>query len=104
MTHQEKIAILQEWAVQTEAANRLIEPVTQVLGLSVESPIHQAVWALQDAYEKAVGRLVGDGCEWLGWYAHEDDFGRKAMEAGPKETMRPIANIEDLIWVIEVSA
>lgn len=101
MTKTEKLALLREWSMQIETSDLLIDPVTECLGLSVESPIHQAVWTLQDAYTKAVGKLVGDHAEWLSWYAHENDFGRKKREAGVNGDDRPIKSLEDLIWVIE---
>lgn len=104
MTNAEKLNLLIEWRARMEAADNLIDPITEVLGLSVESPIHQAVWSLQDAYTKAVGKLVGDGGDWLDWYAHENDFGRKHMEAGPKDATRHISTLADLVWVMEVSA
>lgn len=102
MTNDEKAAMLIQWQTRMECADMPIEPVTECLGLSVESPIHQAVWALQDAYTKAVGKLVGDPAEWLGWYANENDFGRKAFEAGVTGDMRPIKDLDDLLWVMEV--
>lgn len=104
MTNSEKLAILREWEVQIETADNLIDPITEVLGLSVESPIHTAVWGLQNAYTKAVGKLVGDQAAWLDWYANENDFGRKHMEAGPKGATRHISTLADLVWVIEVTA
>lgn len=97
MTRIEKLNLLAEWQAHTEASNRLIEPITEALGLSVESPIHLAVWNLQEAYTKAVGKLVGDGGEWLGWYANENDFGRKHMEAGPKDATHHISTPADLV-------
>ena len=104
MTHTEKLALLAEWQASMETADHLIEPVAEVLLLSPESPIHTAMWSLQSAYTKAVSRLVGDHADWLAWYAHENDFGRKGMEAGPKDGMRPIVTLEDLLWVMEVEA
>ena len=104
MTQDEKIALLAEWQASIEASNRRIKPIAEALGLAVESPIHQAVWGLQNAYTKAVGRLVGDGGDWLGWYASENDFGRKHMEAGPNAATRHISTLADLVWVMGVEA
>jgi hypothetical protein len=80
----------------------MLEPITDALGLAVESPIHQVVWSLQAVCNIAVGKLVGDYGQWLEWFSQENDFGRKAMEAGVKEDMRPIATLDDLLWVIEL--
>ena len=104
MNQKDKIALLTEWQARMEAADNLIDPITEVLGLAVESPIHQAVWGLQNAYTEAVGKLVGDQAAWLDWYANENDFGRKHMEAGPKDATRHISTLADLVWVMEVTA
>lgn len=32
------------------------------------------------------------------------DCGRKEMEAGPKDDMRTIKTVDDLLWLIEVTA
>lgn len=104
MTKTEKLAILREWAVQMETADLLIDPIADALKLTPESPIHAAICGLQAAYTKAVGKLVGDKADWLDWYATENDFGRKALDAGPNGATRPISTLADLIWVMEVSA
>lgn len=104
MTDTEKLALLKDWQDQIELSNALIEPINTVMGLSMESPINTAVWGLQVAYTKAVAKLVGDPADWLDWYAAENDFGRKAMEAGPTGNLRPIATLADLVWVMEVDA
>ena len=104
MTKTEKLAILREWAVQMEAADLLIDPIADALKLTPESPIHTAICGLQTAYTNAVGKLVGDKADWLDWYASENDFGRKHLDAGPTGSTRPISTLDDLIWVMEVTA
>lgn len=104
MNHTEKLHILAEWQARIQTADGLIEPIADVLGLSPESPIHTAVWSLQSAYTAVVAKLVGDHAEWLDWYAGDNCFGAKGMDAGPKDATRPIRSLEDLIWVMEVEA
>ena len=104
MTRTEKLHLLAEWQARIQTADSLIEPIADALGLSPESPIHTAVWSLQSAYTAAVAKIVGDHAEWMDWYAAENDFGRKGMDAGPKDAIRPIKTLEDLIWVMEVEA
>jgi hypothetical protein len=104
MTKLEKLERLTEWADEIQKADAIIDPISEVLGLSVESPIHQAVWDLQTAYTKAVSKLVGDKWEWLDWYANENKFGEKGLGAGMSGNNRPIKSLEDLLWVIEETA
>ena len=59
---------------------------------------------LQCAYTRAVAMLVGDLDGHLMWHATENDFGRKAREAGTLKDVRPIAGLDDLIWLLEVTA
>ena len=101
MTKLAKLAHLTEWADEIKKADAIIDPISEVLGLSVECPIHHAVWALQAAYTKAVRELVGDKWEWLDWYANENKFGEKGYGAGISSDDRPIKSLEDLLWVIE---
>lgn len=100
MTHAEKLASLQEWQKHMEASDGLIRPISDALGLSVESPVHLAVWGLQAAYTQAISKMLGDKAEWCDWYANENDFGRKAYDAGEKDDMRPIKSLDALLWVI----
>lgn len=97
----DKLALLAEWQARMEAADQLIEPVTKALGLSIDSPINQAVRGLQSAYTEAVGKLVGDQDRRLNWYANKNSFGRMHMEAGPKGATRHISTLSDLIWLME---
>ena len=60
---------------------------------------------MDSAYSEAVEiRIAGVSFGWLEWYAIENDFGRKAMEAGPSASMRPIRTLRDLAWLLEAAA
>lgn len=99
-TNDQLEAILTRWQADMQQADSLIDPVINLLGLAGESRICQAVWGLQSALTKAVAAHIGATADWLSWYACENDFGRKAMEAGPADSMRQIRSIEDLVWVM----
>lgn len=104
MTPAEKLAALRAWQSAIERADKLINPVIETLQLAPESPIPESVWGLQDALTVAYAQLIGDGFEWLSWYAHENNFGAGGYEAGPVGATRKIRTLEDLLWLIEVSA
>jgi thiamine pyrophosphate-dependent acetolactate synthase large subunit-like protein len=104
MTKDEKLALLAEWQAQIERSDEGMRPLTEALGSSGESKPELALYWLQEAYTRAVAMLVGDFGGSLSWYAAENDFGRKAMQAGTVKEMRAIASFEDLLWLLEVTA
>ena len=104
MTKDEKLALLAEWMEQIELSDAGMRPLTEALGSGGESKPELAVYWLQCAYTRAVAMLVGDLDGHLMWYATENDFGRKALQAGTVKEMRPIASFDDLIWLLEVTA
>jgi hypothetical protein len=103
MTKDEKLAILTEWQAQIERANAGFDPLREALGYGESKP-EMAFAFLQDAYTRAIAKLVGDQDGHLAWYSLENDFGRKAEPAGKFGAERPIASFEDLLWLIEVTA
>lgn len=50
--------------------------------------------------EEIIGLMVGDEAEWIGWYVWENDMREKGSEAGYKDNMREIKNLDDLYWLI----
>lgn len=104
MTRDQKLAALQRWATTIEAGEGMLNPVIELLDLRPEGPITSALWLTQDALTKATADLVGDQAEWLTWFIADNEMGAKAMEAGPVGQLRAIKTLEDLLWVIEVTA
>jgi len=104
MTRDQKLDALKRWATAIEAGEGLLNPVIELLDIRPEGPITTALWTTQDALTKATSDLVGDLSEWLTWFIADNEMGAKAMEAGPVGQLRPIKTLDDLLWVIEVSA
>ena len=104
MTKDEKLALLAEWKEQIERSDAGMRPLTEALGSNGESKPELAVYWLQEAYTRAVARLVGDLDGHLSWYAIENDFGRKKLQAGTVKEMRSIASFDDLLWLLEGTA
>ena len=97
MTGAEKLEVLRAWKTAIEQADAKIDPVIGILRLAPESPIRSAVWGLQDALTRAVGKIVGDKEEWLSWYAHDNAMGDRGYEAQG----RSIRTLEDLLWLVD---
>jgi hypothetical protein len=104
MSNQQKLTALKRWSDIMKRSDDLLAPVIDVLDLRPEGPVTTALWITQDALTKATAELVGDHAEWLNWFAADNELGAKGMEAGPDGQLRSIKTLEDLLWVIEVTA
>ena len=108
MNATESIKILREWERIAKALRKQIRAITaktSPIRVELESPLLDAIWAVDFAYSESVEiRIAGMSFGWIEWYAQENDFGRKKMEAGPAASMRPIRNLRDLAWLLEVTA
>ena len=104
MTRDQKEHHLNAWATEMQAADARIQPVIDALRLDGGDPVCDTVWRLQSALTAAYAQLVGDVDGWLSWFACENDFGRRGMEAGLKGSVRPIRGVPDLVWLMELDA
>ena len=104
MTREQKLAHIQAWHDAMTKADDTIQPVIDALKLCGEDPITNTVWQLQTDLTRAYAEILDDALESLSWFACENDMGRKGMEAGVAGEMRPIRTVEDLLWLIEVTA
>lgn len=104
MTREKKLLHIQAWHAAMTRADDAIQPVIDALKLCGEDPITNTVWQLQTDLTRAYAALIGDAFESMSWYASENDMGRQGREAGISGTLRPIRTVEDLLWLIEVTA
>ena len=104
MTRDEKLAHIQAWHAAMTRADDAIKPVIDALALCGEDPITNTVWQLQTDLTRAYASLLDDAFESLAWFAYENDMGAKGREAGSGSDVRPIRTVEDLLWLIEVTA
>lgn len=104
MTRDEKLTHLRAWHDAMTKADATIQPVIDALALCGEDPITNTVWQLQSELTKAYAALIGDAFESMSWFAAENDMGRNGMDAGVDGNTRPIRTVEDLLWLIEVTA
>ena len=104
MTRDEKLAHIHAWHAAMTRADDAIQPVIDALKLCGEDPITNTVWQLQSDLTRAYASLLDDAFESLAWYAGDNDMGRKGMAARVAGEMRPIRTLDDLLWLIEVTA
>ena len=104
MTREQKLLHIHAWHDAMTKADETIQPVIDALALCGEDPITNTVWQLQTDLTRAYAEILDDALESLSWFACENDMGRKGMEAGVAGEMRPIRTVDDLLWLIEVTA
>lgn len=91
----EILATLERWAEAVNAADEALDLLGQAVGTQPESPICTAVWDLMGLADQWAAQRIGTSEDWLEWYRIENDMGQRAHEAGWKDDMRPIRNLED---------
>ena len=97
-------AALRAWQHTIEQADQRMQPAIDALGLPPESPPWLAVQELQTSLTVMTATVVDDRDNWLEWFWMENDMGRKAMLAGKHQQVRAIKTLEDLAWLLELSA
>ena len=96
MTAADKLALLTAWQAAIELSDAQIDPIIEVLGLTPDSDVCNAVWGLQDKLTRMTAAAIGDATELLSWHACENNWGRRALEIEG----RPVRTLEDLLIVI----
>jgi hypothetical protein len=105
MTNGEKIKILEKWKKCHDRAEEMHKPMEALFGRDFfGGEIVKRMWEHFDLTTELVALILGDKGGWCSWYATENGFGRKAMEAGPTGELRKIHNFNRLLWVIGATA
>ena len=104
MSTDEKLALLRDLYARYHALDAALKPLHD-LKVSPESPLIEEPWRAFEFASQQVAERIGDTAHhWLAWFIYENDWGRKALAAGPTGATRPICKFEELLWVMEVSA
>lgn len=105
MTNAEKISLIRKWQAAHDANKSVMDKLEPLFGSCYfDGELGKAVWSHFDMTTELVALILGDEHGWCSWYAMENDFGRKGMEAGPVGDMRKIASPSRLLWVIGATA
>lgn len=101
MNKAEKLAVLQNWQTAYKNLDAAFDLLKPAVGVLCEGTLWDAVWFTFDQYTEILEHLLGDDSGWLNWYCYENDMGAKGYEAGYGENLRPIEDLDDLLWLIE---
>ena len=97
------MTLLTEWARHHAAVEKLMDGITETIGLDPNGPMFDTVWRLFDAYTMTLAVEVGDFCGWLEWYRDECEMGTKGMEAGYDGKTKRIKTLTHLYGLIAES-
>lgn len=97
------MTLLTEWARHHAAVEKLMDGITETIGLDPNGPMFDTVWRLFDAYTGTLAVEVGDFCGWLEWYRDECEMGTKSMEAGYDGKTKRIKTLAHLYGLIAES-
>lgn len=106
MTHPDRentLALLADWQERHVAIQRMFDGIASSMGLDPNGTLFATVWDLFDAYTAAITTFCADEECWAIWFMHDNDMGRKGMEAGYDGNLKAIRTTADLYELISES-
>ena len=78
------------------------DSVLELFGNSPESKFFDIIW---EQFEKRLSFIeeTFKTEDWISWYIYDNECGKGKLEAGFKDNMKKIENVDDLIYVIELT-
>lgn len=102
MTTADRTLLIVTAVTRHDALERAFEPIIAAFK-NHDFPAFEEAWRTFDAYLAAISAQLGDADGWLQWFIHDNDCGRKKMEARAAAwpALRPIRTPRDLARLIE---
>lgn len=97
------LTLLGDWQKHHAAVEKLMDGITETIGLDPNGPMFATVWSLFDAYTATLAVEVGDFDGWLEWFYAENEMGAGGKAAGYDKNLRKIKTLGDLYGLIEES-
>lgn len=95
------LTLLREWVRHYAAVTKMMDSIQSSIGLDVDGPMSETVWKLFDEYTSTLACEVGDYDNWLCWYRHEAEMGKKKiMTAGYDGNTKRIETLAHLCELI----
>jgi hypothetical protein len=98
----DRLKYLEQWVKVCVKIDARVNEWTKMLGLDIDSPLIQTLFEFETEYTSVCSQIVGDKSEWLNWYAFENDYGKKELEAGIPGEMKRIVTLDDLLTLIDL--
>ena len=102
LTRKQKIHLLDDLIAAHDAVHAQLDELKHTLDPYPDCPLYNAIFGLLNVAIMATAEAIGGSAgEWLDWFVHDNDCGRKAYEAGYEGRLKPIRTVEDLLDLIE---
>lgn len=102
MQNEKTTRMLKEWQLNIERAEAHIAKLSDLFGNDSESPLINFLDEMVSVQTRYLAEILGDGTEWLFWYAHENCMGTSRLDVvlfgGEKLEVK---SLEDLARCIE---
>ena len=99
----EKILILKKWYDNYIKINEVYEAHKFLFESNSSCKALLPTWNMFDDYTDLLSKQLGDTENWLNWYAWDNNFGDKRLEAKASnwKKSRHVCNLKDLLDLIE---
>ena len=102
LTRKQKAQLIDTLIAAHDAVHAQMDALKLAIDPNPGCPLYTAVFELLNVAIMATAEAIGGSAgEWLDWFVHDNDCGRKAYEAGYDNRLRPIRTVEDLLDLIE---
>ena len=101
LTRKQKLYLVGDLIAAHDAVHAQMDALKPTLDPDPGSPFYTAVFELLETAIAATAAAVGDTADWLDWFVHDNDCGRKGNEAGYSDRLKPIRTVEDLLDLVE---
>ena len=102
LTRQQKAQLIDTLIAAHDAVHAQMDALKITLDPNPGCSLYTAVFELIDVAILAAASAIGDSAgEWLDWFVHDNDCGRRGHEAGYDGQIKPIRTVEDLLDLIE---
>ena len=76
---------VREWMERVQEADAQLDALAAMSGdLNYDAPLPAAIEGLISGYTKAIGRVIGDEGEWLGYFRGQCDYGANPLGVIPE--------------------
>ena len=77
---------VREWMERVQGADAQLNAIGELFGcLDYDAPLPAAIEGLISGYTKALGRVIGDECEWLEYFWIDCAFGANPLGVTPEK-------------------
>jgi len=79
----------------------LIDKLQELFGFTDSVMLYDTLFAMEGFSIELVEEIVDDKDKWIEWFVYENDCGEKELEAGPRDNLKKIKTVDDLLELIE---